>query len=212
MSLNISLGKLKKYGFNPESILDIGAHKGLWTRQVQSIFPESKFLLMDANEYKEIQTCGHEYKILLLNDEEKDVEWYEIMGTGDSIFKEVGPHYRDVLPKIRKSYTLDSQVHGRKFEMIKLDVQGAEIAVLKGATETLKYCNVLVLEMPFCAQYNEKSPTFADYVSYLNSIGFAPFDVSELHYLGSVLIQMDIIFIRLDSDIIRRIQQDLNSR
>ena len=41
---------LKNAGFRPSCILDAGANKGDWTRTTKEIFPEAKFLMLEANE------------------------------------------------------------------------------------------------------------------------------------------------------------------
>ena len=40
---------MKKNGFSPALIVDGGAHKGGWTKEVASIFTESTFALVEPN-------------------------------------------------------------------------------------------------------------------------------------------------------------------
>ena len=42
---------LKKNGFNPKHIIDVGANKGTWTREVFNIFP-------DESEFRELLKSG----------------------------------------------------------------------------------------------------------------------------------------------------------
>ena len=52
-------------------------------------------------------------------------------------------------------------------------------------------------------QYNTNVPNFLEHIKYLDSLGFVPFDIIELHYSGTgkILIQIDIIFINKNSSI-----------
>ena len=40
---------LKDKGFNPKTILDIGANAGDWTSNILKIFPSSDVILFEAN-------------------------------------------------------------------------------------------------------------------------------------------------------------------
>jgi hypothetical protein len=56
-------------------------------------------------------------------------------------------------------------------DMIKIDVQGAELDVLLGATETLQSCQDIILELQ-SEEYNIGSPKLDEVKTYLESIGF----------------------------------------
>ena len=51
-SLNWSLQNLKRKGFNPVSVLDIGAYEGLWTIDFLEIFPNASILVQEAQAKK----------------------------------------------------------------------------------------------------------------------------------------------------------------
>ena len=78
---------------------------------------------------------------------------------------------------------------------IKLDTQGSEIDILKGSEETLLNCYLLYLETPII-EYNLNSPNLTYNIKYLNSIGFIPYDICEIHYMDKMLVQIDILYIR----------------
>jgi hypothetical protein len=52
-----------------------------------------------------------------------------------------------------------------------MDIQGAELKALKGAVETLKSCNHLILELQH-KDYNLGAPKSQEVIEYLESIGF----------------------------------------
>ena len=56
----------------------------------------------------------------------------------------------------RKSYTLDSVLRDFnhcEVDFLKIDVQGAELEVMKGGTKTLRTATVVMLEVPFFGVY-----------------------------------------------------------
>jgi hypothetical protein len=92
--------------------------------------------------------------------------------------------------------TLDTLFPDKTFDFIKIDCQGTELDILKGGKALVDRATVLLLECPFAGQYNEGCPSFCEYIQYMDSNGFAPFDISEIHMIGNVMGQIDILFVR----------------
>ncbi|QXU42329.1 hypothetical protein [Pedobacter sp. D749] len=89
-----SLLNLKKLGFNPVNILDIGAYEGNWALEMKSIFPKSNILMIEAQEAKR-EILLEKSKLIknssvviaLLGATEKEVE-FNIYETASSVYKE----------------------------------------------------------------------------------------------------------------------------
>jgi hypothetical protein len=82
--------------------------------------------------------------------------------------------FNDDTKKIRKTITLDSLVKLRQLpkpDLIKMDVQGAELDIIKGASETLKSVNHVILELQK-VEYNKGAPLSDAVIAYMNEIGF----------------------------------------
>lgn len=188
---------LKTVGWKPSTILDIGGYKGLWTRSVQQEFPNTSFSIVEANRHPELNGMPVYYEVL--SSEVKQVPWYSNMSTGDSFYKENGRHYENVIPSYRTTTTLDILFPTHQFDFIKIDCQGAELDILQGGNRLVQKTDVLLLECSFACEYNKGAPKFADYITYLDSIGFSVFDITELHRANNVLIQVDILFLRKTS-------------
>ncbi len=186
-------------GWSPKTILDIGGYKGHWTREVQRYFSDASFAVVEPNPHPELSTLGVPVYKELLSSEVKDVLWHSNMSTGDSIYKERTRHYERVLPTTRKTTTLDLLFPSQTFDFIKIDCQGAELDILKGGENLVRKTSVVLLECSFAGQYNQGAPTFAEYIAYMDSIGFVPFDIPELHRANGVLVQIDILFLRKTS-------------
>lgn len=206
---------LKILGFNPVSILDIGAYHGTWTKEIYKLFPNSNYMLIEAIDYPELKQINkHNITInnLILNDEEKLVDWYEMRNTGDSMFKEKTHNFSNCLPIKRQSTTLDIFFNkGEIFDLIKIDVQGAEIPVLKGGINLIKNTSFIILEMPFMCQYNENTSNFLEHIKFMDDNGFIPYDIVDLHRSDSLLFQIDMCFINKSHKLNEIMQYKINN-
>ena len=209
--MNNAQRQLKAMGWKPRAILDIGAYKGDWTRETRIQFPDAKYTLIEPNDNTTLQTLKDRIINQVVSDSVKNVQWFSNGSTGDSMFQERTRHYANVTPVVRQTTTLDRLFSDETFDFIKVDCQGAELDILRGGVELLKRTDVVLLECPFAGQYNQGAPTFAEYIQYLDSIGFAPFDISELHHANSILIQIDIVFLCKTSPMWTRIQSHLTA-
>lgn len=64
--------------------------------------------------------------------------------------------------------------------MLKLDVEGSELAVLRGAAETLARIALLELELPLVPLY-EGAPTLVEMLAFLSGEGFEPVALEQSH-------------------------------
>ena len=171
-----------KYNFEPTVIYDIGACVLHWTKETRKIWPKSKIVLFDAIEEAEFLYAGYDYNINVLGDtDNKIVDFYQNneYPSGNSYYKEIGSDWASELynnsNKVQKIMkTLDTVVKERGFplpELIKIDVQGCEVDILKGAKETLKSCKHLIVEFQH-KQYNEGAPLADESIAFVVSLGF----------------------------------------
>lgn len=195
---------LKEKGYTPDTILDIGAYHGDWTHNMLKIYDKSKYHLFEAIDYIELQQINKpniSIHNVLLNDKKTIVDWYEMRNTGDSMYRELTHHFENCIANKRESIDLNSYIINNNILisgnniMIKIDCQGAELAILKGATNILKHTNFMIIEMPLFGQYNMNVPTFQEHIVYMNSIGFIPYDILSNHYINNFNMQVDMLFI-----------------
>jgi hypothetical protein len=110
-------------------------------------------------------------------------------------------------PRAVKTYpmqTLDQLLSELKTTgdyFLKLDVQGAELDVLTGATEALRNSSVVLVEASLL-NYNAGAPLIAEVMHYFAEHDFVLFDICELRRMKmGVLVQVDLLFIKTDSAI-----------
>ena len=196
---------LKDKGYYPDTILDIGAHHGNWTNTMKTIYDTCEYYLFEGIDYYELNQfniCKNTkvYNVIL-NDTIKEVDWYQMKNTGDSMFREKTHHFENC--EIINRQTVDLNTHilnnsllqESKNILIKIDCQGAEIPILKGSSSILEKTDFIILEIPLFGQYNEGVPTFLEHITFMNSIGFVTYDIIENHYINNFNMQVDVLFI-----------------
>jgi FkbM family methyltransferase len=197
-----TLRRAKAHGFSPALIFDIGASNGQWTRECQRVFADSKYLLVDPLERNSdallrmaaaddrvsvwcgaAGACAGELQIYDHGDQSSALASEEFAGPARSV----------------EMRTLDGlyEFAGSPVPvLLKADVQGFELEVLKGATQCLLSTQLLVLEVSFRSMY-EGSALAHEIVAYLGERGFRIYDISS--YLqrpaDSELVQADMVFV-----------------
>jgi FkbM family methyltransferase len=186
------------------NVYDVGAFQGEWTNLMKTTsLKNSKFFLFEANVENEVflKNSGHRYFINVLSDKNKEVKFFSKEHPGDSYFPEKTNFYEDnIEPKTLKAVTLN-EIHTKSQipapDFLKIDTQGSEIDILKGGDQILKNCKIILLECPIIS-YNIGAPSLTNYINYLENIDFLPLDITEVHHLDKVLVQVDIIFLKKD--------------
>lgn len=211
-SQSSSLVNIRRNGFNPSVIYDIGAYTGLWTEEVIQIFPGASFFLFEAQENKStaLQQLKEQYadKVnfcisVLGADEEKQVAFHEYE-TASSVLEE----HHDTEATTRKVVLsrLDNIVAKNNWplpDFIKLDTQGYELEILKGGGQALAHAEAVLMEVSFIDIYMN-APLACDVINFMDNDGFSIYDICTLmrRPLDNALFQADILFVRKTSGIL----------
>ena len=171
------LEKLSK-DFYPENMIiyDIGSSVLHWTQNASKIWKNSKIHLFDGmtemklfyDEYNKQNNTNYEYNVGVLCDEDyKRISFYqndELSG-GNSYYKEIG--HRDSATIFTENHIkhkigmkLESIVKNKNIPMpdlIKIDVQGAELDILKGSMSIINKAKFLIVELQH-TEYNQGAP------------------------------------------------------
>lgn len=189
----------KTKGLNPTVIYDIGANEGDWTRQTKQIFPSAHYEQFEANPYH----SSSNRHIVLLGNEEKNVPFFksktDMANTGASIYLEASNHYDQgkyeaiTLPMIKlDNYAIQHNLP--QPDLIKLDVQGAELDVLKGADNILKQTKYIMMEVSLHC-WNKNAPMIEDSILFMKERGFQLVDIVDTHFIANYLFQIDVLFV-----------------
>lgn len=208
-----ALHRLAGLDLAPSRILDIGAYEGWWAGLARATFPHAEILMIEAQNGKratleaEAARLGNaQIRIALLGPESGQSATLHIPdtpfgSTGSSLYPERTEFAR--LAEARTMAALDDLVAGEAaFDLVKLDVQGAEMDVLEGGPKTLAGAKALIAEVSLLP-YNQGAPLFAELARCLDERGFQMIDfVDPRRGRGGVLYQADAVFLRRDSGLL----------
>lgn len=182
------LYSMKRVGIEPKVIYDIGACVLHWTNRAKEVWPDAKIIPFEAMTaveflYKQAGFADYAVGCLLSDKTGEEVEFYENVFDpgGNSLYKEnpeLSPRANELFPDstkvVRKTNRLDDIVKLNSLplpDLIKMDIQGSELSALRGATEVLKHCNHLILELQH-QDYNMGAPKYKEVIEYLASLGY----------------------------------------
>ena len=173
-------------GTQPKVIYDIGACVMHWTKEARKIWPDSKIIMFDGMNHAEFlyKESGLDYYCDgPVGDFTRWVKYYENpdLPAGNSVYKEDTQFFTEKHAVDKKMRSLDDIVEEKgwpKPDLVKIDVQGAELLVLVGAEKTLSQCNDIIIEMQH-QEYNLGAPQKEVVTQYLVESGFEL--VTQIH-------------------------------
>jgi len=183
------LSQLKvKSNFNPTRILDVGAWNGFWTKNVKEIWPDAHYTCIEAGQKheKKLKEITPDYHIAVLGDTDREVKMYlrEIdKGSKKKVTYTKGSTLFGIFKdfEVRQMTTLDSLVgKDAQYDLIKQDVQGAEIMVMQGAPEIFKRAKYVIQEVNlYKDQKFPDLPSEKEMDDYMLELGFKNSEIIE---------------------------------
>lgn len=206
--------KLARRGFAPRTIVDIGANHGAWSRAAHGVFKDARFILIEPQEEMRPfleqfcrQTPRADYYLAGAG-AAKGIQpltiWDDLQG---SAF--LRPEIQALTPYSAARnvpvMTLDGLVARGDFpvpDLIKIDVQGYELAVLRGALGCLGRTEMLIVETSLHHPLGERPP-FYKVIEFMEAYGYRIFDFVDLRYRADGRLgQVDICFVTANSNLL----------
>ena len=176
-----------EFGFTPNCIYDVGACVLHWTTIAKEVWPNAQYFLLEAMEESEeiFQETNHPYHIGVYSDvDDKEITFYKnvTFPGGNSYYME-NPQHSSMASVLfenpsnqfkRKTITLDTVMKMKNFpypDLLKIDVQGCEIDILKGCPEILKNVKHLIVELQH-VEYNIGAQMCDDSIPIIEAMGF----------------------------------------
>lgn len=209
---------LKKMGFTPQHIVDVGANHGTWTREALHYFPEAHYTLLEPQHW-----LKKSFQDIL--DANSKVQYYSV-GAGE---KEGSFHFtivdRDDSCSFRYSQeeakaagfeqieipvvTLNSLLSNSELpvpDIIKIDAEGLDIAVLKGASNFFGKTEIFMVEAGVVNKSFDNS--FLKLINFMDEKDYRLFDITDLNrpFQPQVLWLVELVFVKkngfIDSQVI----------
>jgi FkbM family methyltransferase len=177
---------ISRIDYTPKVIFDIGSAVLHWTKEAKKIWPNAKYIAFEAMTeveefYKEI---NQEHTLEVLSDvigRKVVYNCHPINLGGNSYYKESEEYSKASKDIYTKEYeqdrittTIDYIMEVSKYpqpDLIKIDTQGSELDILKGAENTIKGVKHMIVELQH-VQYNIGAKLVNESIEYINSLGF----------------------------------------
>ena len=187
-------------------IIDIGANKGQFLMACRHVHPSVRFIAFEPlkDEYDLLCQIAREgdYTFNFALGDSEGVQEFNITSQRDSssllddkfqsiIHKNV--RFKDKCP-IHVKRLDDIKLEGLADKtLMKLDVQGYELKVLKGGIQLIKNVQFIYLEVS-TIEFYEGQPLAQDIISFLNSHGFALWKIMNPTDRRKEVLQCDMLF------------------
>jgi len=210
-AMDDALRLLRRQGFNPAVVVDVGANRGLWTDLAARVFEARQHHLIEPLPGCQVSLARFQpprfyvHPVALTAAGTTAVTmsgasaglsstgaWVAAPGEEDA-------HAVDV-PATTLDELLGSRVRAADRPLLKLDAEGHELTILGAGTQVLAASEVVITEsrvFPFVSG----QPALQDVVTFMHARGFQLYDVAALAPLrpGLRLGMCDVVFVRADS-------------
>jgi FkbM family methyltransferase len=193
------LEHLKRREIAPETVIDGGAAFGDWSATCRQVWPDARYLAVEP--LVELQPFLRNLELVpaALGSESGATTLYvhaDLSASSTLKEQEQGLEQR---PRKVACVSVDELVRERSASgpfLLKLDLQGAELEALAGATQTLRSTEAVVLEATLLPVF-AGGPEFAEVVAFMRERGFVPYEIFDLRYrpLDGALVQADLVFV-----------------
>jgi FkbM family methyltransferase len=181
---------LKRHGFNPHHIIDVGANHGNWTRIAVRFFPDAQYTLIEPQDFlkkhvQDLVDSGHKIKWITAGAGDAPGQLAFTLASRDdsSTFglteeqaKRAG--FRQVLVEVK---TLNEIVRsaGLPADMVKIDAEGVDLRVLAGASELFVHTEIFLVEVNINGTYKENA--VEPVIRFMNEKGYRLMEITDIN-------------------------------
>ncbi len=205
--LQDTLHRMQRLGVSPRTVLDFGAAHGRWSRRCASVYPDAHYVLVEPvpayRPHLEAWDAAPSTYVPEAGGSEigKAVLHIHADLVGSSLYREEVGDWLDGEEQVVPVTTADALSAERQSPFaIKADVQGAELDIMRGATEALARTDFVVLEVSLFG-FLKGAPDIAAVIAYMREQNFVIYDIHSPQHrlLDGALGQVDLVFVPHDS-------------
>ncbi|MEB3333451.1 MAG: FkbM family methyltransferase [Cyanobacteriota bacterium] len=196
-------------GYTPKLIYDLGANRGVWTKEVSKIFPAAKYVLFEPSRHLQpglasfVATLPQAEVRELALSSEPGVSCFSVSSW--DVASRLGDNKNAVQDRYDVNVTtidIQSAEDNCFPDIVKIDVEGEDLNVLIGAKSTLRHTSIVVIETGIC--YQDISNTAKNVINAMDQLGFDlmgitnlnPFQNDKGRYSKGILWLADFVFVR----------------
>ncbi|HWE01444.1 MAG TPA: FkbM family methyltransferase [Tepidisphaeraceae bacterium] len=191
--------------------IDGGAATGTWARGFKRVYPNANVLCIEPREDAQAdlhrlagESPGITVAKALVGATAGEAEFY-VMRDQSSMLKTASgkPFGSPVAMPVQTIDGLIAKLSLPMPDLIKLDLQGAELEAIMGAPLALEHATAVLAEVSFLP-FQENSPLAGDIVHFLAQRDFVLYDIFSLAQrpLDGALAQADFLFLKKTSDLL----------
>ena len=202
MTMNGALHRCMLRGIKVNTVIDVGASDGSWTRDCLNYFSDAKYLLVEAQEphRKSLENFCRDHKnveyVLAAAGRKEGKVYFDNSALFGGLASESPLKGNAIeVPVI----AIDEEVKRRQIKgpyLVKLDTHGFEIPILEGAEKSLKEASLVVIEC-YNFRLTESSLRYFEMCDYMRKLGFLSIEMVDfiLRKKDGAFWQADIFFI-----------------
>jgi FkbM family methyltransferase len=184
--------RMAKKGFKPNYIIDVGAHRGAWSRDARRVWPLADFTLIepladlgsDLDRFVAEGPTGRARWILAgcaANDGE--MTFTALPGNPDAGTFRMTSEEAAASGGTQMNIPVKSldTICGNhlKPDIIKIDAEGLDLDVLRGASQAVQSAEVVFIELPLFDYF--KTQSLHGIMGSMREIGFEPYDITDMN-------------------------------
>jgi FkbM family methyltransferase len=205
-SFRFALRNLKVNGFDPRTVFDIGVARG--TPDLYAAFPRAKYWLFDPTReslayMRELtRTLDAEVVNVALGDRKCTLTIDVRTNMSEAtLFEEIGVADSKVKYEVDVERFDSIVTDFERPALCKIDVQGAELMVLRGMGTRLRGIEVVIVEVSTIVTLHGGAPEAIEVIKFMDEAGFSIYDICGVarRPLDRAMAQTDIVFCRRQS-------------
>jgi len=183
---------VKRFGFTPKHILDIGANRGLWTREAIKFFPDAYYTLVEPQDHLKThiqdladQGCKIRWINVGASDRSGTLPFTITNSDGSCSFAYTAEQARaarfeQTTVRVKTVNEIVASAGGDLPDMVKIDAEGLDLRVLAGASDLLGKVEIFLVEAILRSGGGYEN-SVAEVIQFMVSAGYRLLEITDLN-------------------------------